>query len=373
MTLVAPLLLLTTTLPLFIARSLDAQTIQSPEVHPDRTVTFRLLMPLAQKAEVHVDDISGMTTITMTKDSSGVWSATTTALTPDIYAYQFAVDGQDILDPNVRAYVSNHFRQGGLLTVPGSPAAIWEQKEVPHGAVSRHFFSSKITGDQRDYYVYLPPEFDPRSRKTYPVLYLLHGYSDYTDGWIAMGRANFILDNLIAQGKAKPMIVVMPSGYSVPALLDKGWAAPQTPLWRLNVERFPDMLLEELIPLVEGGYPVQRDRNSRAIAGLSMGGGEAVYTGLNHIDRFAWIAPMSAAVPDDLAHAFPKLNANQGSKIRLLWIACGKQDFLYEENRNFKAWLTLQGIPFTSVETEGAHTWPVWRRNLADLLPVLFR
>jgi len=205
------------------------------------------------------------------------------------------------------------------------------------------------------------------------VLYLLHGYSDLTDGWTTMGRANFILDNLIAQGKAKPMIVVMPSGYSVPALLEHGWDAPHTPLWRLNMERFADMLLGELIPLVEREYRVRKDRNSRAIAGLSMGGGETIYTGLNHIDRFAWIAPMSAAVPDDLAHSFPKLDQNQASKIKLLWIACGKQEFLYEANGNFKAWLATKGIKFTSVETEGIHTWPVWRRNLADLLPLLFR
>ena len=373
MTSSAPLVLLATTLPILIAASGDAQTIQSPEVHRDGTVTFRLLMPPAQKVEVHLDGIAGMTPITMTKEVSGVWSVTTQPLTPDIYAYQFAVDGQEIVDPNVRAYVSNYFEQGGLFTVPGSPAAIWEQTDVTHGAVSRHFYSSKITGDQRDYYVYTPPDFDPRSGKRYPVLYLLHGYSDYSDGWITMGRANFILDNLIAQGKAMPMIVVMPSGYSVPALLDHGEDAPKTPLWRLNLERFPEMLLGELVPLVEGTYPVRTDRNSRAIAGLSMGGGETVYTGLNHIDRFAWIAPMSAAIPADLENSFPKLNANQASRIKLLWIACGKQDFLYDENRNFRVWLSSKGIKFTSVETEGVHNWPVWRRNLADLLPALFR
>jgi hypothetical protein len=283
------LLVLLATLPILIATSGNAETIESPEVHRDGTVTFRLFMPSAQKVEVHLDGISGMTSTTMTKEATGVWSVTTKPLTPDIYAYLFSVDGQEIVDPNVRAYVPNYFEQGGLFTVRGSPAAVWEQTDVPHGAVSRHFYSSKITGDQRDYYVYTPPDFDPRSRRAYPVLYLLHGYSDYSDGWITMGRANFILDNLIAQGKAMPMIVVMPSGYSVPALLEHGEDGPKTPLWRLNLERFPHVLLEEVVPLVERTYPVRKDRNSRAVAGLSMGGGEAIYSGLHHMDQFAWI------------------------------------------------------------------------------------
>jgi enterochelin esterase family protein len=356
----------------FSFTALQAEDVSSPEVHADGTVTFRLLMPSAQKVDVELEVISGAVTIPMTKDASGMWSAASAALTPDVYTYEFVVDGQRIIDPGVRTYVPNHLDQGGLFTVPRSPAAIWEQTDVPHGAVSHHFYYSKISGTQQDYFVYTPPGFDRRSRKQYPVLYLLHGYSDFSDAWIAVGQANFILDNLIAQGQAKAAIVVMPPGYSVPAVLKVGYPPDKSPLWSQNLGRFPEMLLTEVMPQVEAEFPVRKDRNNRAIAGLSMGGAEAVSTGLNHVDQFAWVEAMSAALPDDFAAAYPHFDASQGHRIKL-FIACGKLDPFYRRNQDFQAWLTSKGIAFTTVETDGAHTWQVWRRNLAELLPKLFQ
>ncbi len=349
--------------------------IVSPEVHPDRSVTFRLQAPSAQKVELELETMSGDSKSDMTKDAEGLWSITSPVMPPDIYSYSYLVDGMKIVDPQVREFVPNHFDQGGIFTVPGSPAESWEETQVPHGVVHHHLYVSKIVGDQRDFFVYTPPGFDRKSKTKYPVLYLLHGYSDYANAWTVMGHANFILDNLIAEGKAKPMIVVMPLGYGAPKLLEHGWQKLEhNELWQQNVEKFADTLLQEIIPQVEQGYPVIKDRKSRAISGLSMGGGETLFTGLNHPETFAWMGAMSSAVFDDPAKTFPNLNAEVAKKnIKLLWIACGKEDGLLKNNREFKSWLTSKGIPFTDVETDGAHTWQVWRRNLTTLAPLLFR
>jgi enterochelin esterase family protein len=279
----------------------------------------------------------------------------------------------EIIDPNVHHLVPNNQSQGGLFIVPGSPAQPWEETDVPHGVIHRHFYSSKIAGDRRDFYVYTPPNFDPKAKTTYPVLYLLHGYSDMSNAWVAMGRANFILDNLIAEGKAKPMIVVMPLGYGTPKMLDLPSDFEHNELRQTNIERFADVLLTELIPQVERDYPVEKNLDSRAIAGLSMGGAETYYTGLNHLDRFGWIAPMSAAVYADPEKMLASLDAKQAAKLKLLWIACGKEDGLLEANHKLEAWFTSKRIKFTTVETNGAHTWQVWRRDLITLAPLLFR
>ena len=353
--------------------NLEAQTVQSPEVHPDRTVTFRLMAPLSQKVEVRLDDASDTKAIPMAKDATGLWAVTSKPLTADVYSYSFTVDTLAVIDPNVHEFVPNHFEQGGLFTVPGSPAQPWERTDVPHGEVHHRFYASKIVGDQRDFYVYTPPGFDPKGNTKYPVLYLLHGYSDMADAWTTMGKANFILDNLIAQGKAKAMIVVMPLGYGAPEILKSGWKEVDEEPWQHNMDRFVEVLLAEVIPQIERGYPVIRDRKSRAVAGLSMGGGETFLAGLNHPDLFAWVAPMSAAIYGDPDKLFPALDAKEAGKIKLLWIACGKQDDLLKDNRKLKAWLTAKNIKFTDVETDGAHTWQVWRRNLVELVPLLFR
>lgn len=356
---------------LLLNAPLVAQFVKSPEVNPDRSVTVRLWAPSAQKVEMLLGVASGMKTFPLIKDEKGTWSYTTEALAPDLYSYNLLVDGTPIIDPGVRQYVPNYLSQGGVFLVPGSPAELWEETDVPHGVVSHHFYSSKIVGDRRDYYVYTPPNFD--RKKKYPVLYLLHGYSDEANAWTQMGRANFILDNLIAQGKAKPMLIVMTLGYGAPKILESGWNLGHNPLWETNITKYTDTLLQEVMPQVEREYPVIKDRKGRAIAGLSMGGAETFYTGLNHIDTFAYMGPMSSAIFDDPEKWYPKLNAKEAEKIQLLWIACGKEDHLIDNNRKFEQWLTTKGVKFTTVETDGAHTWMVWRRNLVELAPLLFR
>ena len=189
-----------------------------------------------------------------------------------------------------------------------------------------------------------------------------------------MGRANVILDNLIAQGKAKPMLVVMPLGYGAPEIVSRvGAPLRDASMRQRNMDKFRDALLSEVIPQVEKTYRVAQDRSSRAIAGLSMGGAESLHTGLNTIDRFAWVGAFSSGgLGEDFDAEFPALDAKAGSQLRLLWIACGTEDRLIEPNRKLREWLTSKGVKHTDIETSGAHTWMVWRRNLATFTGLLF-
>ncbi|MGC8794512.1 MAG: esterase [Bryobacteraceae bacterium] len=341
------------------------------EVHPDRRVTFRLNAPNAQKVELRLE---GAQPVAMQKDERGVWSLTAGPLEPDLYGYTFAVDGAAMLDPANFLIKPNLLNPQSMVHVPGPASLPWEVNDVPHGAIHRHFYRSKVVGDDRDLYVYTPPEYDPRAGKRYPVLYLLHGYSDDASAWTAVGRAHVILDNLIAQGKAKPMLVVMPLGYGAPEIARRGGPGLRDPnAWRRNIERFPDALLKEVIPLVEKTYRVLPDRRQRAIAGLSMGGTQSLVTGLNALDTFAYIGAFSSGgLLPDYDKVFPALDEKANQRLRLLWIACGTDDKLIEGNRKLLEWLKSKGVKYTWVETPGGHTWMVWRRYLAQFAPLIF-
>jgi enterochelin esterase family protein len=233
-----------------------------------------------------------------------------------------------------------------------------------------------VADDERDYYVYTPPGYNPASKTAYPVLYLLHGFSDDASGWTAVGHMNVILDNLIAQGKAKAMIVVMPLGYGTLEIVRNGWGglANHPEIREQNLSKFRDALLSEVMPKIEGEYHVKNDRNSRAIAGLSMGGAESLLTGLNNLDKFAWVGAFSAGgLPEPLEKTFPGLDSKANQQLKLLWIACGTEDRLITANRNLRAWLKGKGITHTDIETPGMHTWLVWRRNLTEFAGLLFR
>lgn len=346
--------------------------IQSPEVHSDRTVTFRFRDPNAQQV---VLGFEGVKDRPMTKDDQGVWSVTTEALEPDYYGYSFKADGVGLIDPNNSLMKPNLISTQSMVHVPGQPSVPWEINDGPHGVVHHHFFQSAVVGDQRDLYVYTPPGYEGTSGKKYPVLYLLHGYSDDASGWTAVGRANVIMDNLINQGKAKPMIVVMTLGYGAPEIVRKDFGGLRdVGLRQRNYNRYRDSLFTEVMPMVEKNYRMLTDRNSRAITGLSMGGAESLFVGLNALDKFAWIGAFSAGgAGEDFDATFPKLDAKSNSQIRLLWVACGTEDGLIEPNRKFRAWLTSKNIQHADIETPGMHTWMVWRRNLATFAPLLFQ
>ena len=345
--------------------------LNTPEVHSDNTVTFRFLAPNAQEVKLERE---GTEPIEMQKDDKGVWTVTTSALDPDYYGYSIIVDGIRMLDPFNHLLVPNLLTPANAVHVPGARLP-WEVRDVPHGEIHHHFYKSAVCNDDRDYYVYTPPGYNSAAKTKYPVLYLLHGYSDDASGWTAVGHANVILDNLIAQGKAKPMIVVMPLGYGTMEIIRLGWGAwDHHDVRDQNFWKFREMLLSEIIPRVEGEYRVEKDRKMRAIAGLSMGGSETLLTGLNNLDKFAWMGAFSSGgLPDDFNKDFPGLDAKANQQIRLLWIACGTEDHLITVNRNFREWLKEKGIQHVDIETPGMHTWMVWRRNLAAFAPQLFR
>jgi enterochelin esterase family protein len=345
--------------------------IQSPEVHPDRTVTFRFRDPNAKEVLVGLE--GSTKPIAMQKDEQGVWSVTTDPLPPDLYGYSFRADGVGLIDPSNPLLKPNLLGTQNMVDVP-DPSLPWEIADVPHGVVEHRFYKSAVVGDQRDFFVYTPPGYDPEAKKRYPVLYLLHGYSDDASGWTAVGRANIILDNLIAQAKAKPMIIVMTLGYGAPEIVTPGFAGPRdASLLQRNYDRYREALFTEVMPMVEKSYRTETGPGKRAIAGLSMGGAESLFVGLNALDRFAWVGSFSAGGQQaDLSAAFPKLDASANAKLRLLWIACGTDDRLIENNRKFRAWLDTKGVRHTDIETPGAHVWMVWRRNLATFAPLLF-
>jgi enterochelin esterase family protein len=250
----------------------------------------------------------------------------------------------------------------------------WELNDVPRGQLHRHFYRSKIAEDDREFIVYTPPGYDPTGKTRYPVLYLLHGFSDDASGWTSAGFANVILDNLIARKEVKPMIVVMPLGYGIMQFVTGGWDAPRRGEMRqLNTDRFQGALLNEVLPMVEKSYRIAAEQKTRAIAGLSMGGAQSLTVGLNNLDRFGWIGAFSSGgVSTNYAAQFPNLDKKANDKLRLFWIGCGKEDGLFAGNKKFEEWLTSQGVKHTWKESPGAHSWRVWRRYLAEFTPLLF-
>ncbi len=308
----------------------------SPEVHADGTVTFRFRAPHAYEVKLARE---GAQPVAMEKDEQGVWSLTTAPLPPDYYGYSLIADGVRLIDPSNPLLKPNLLATENMVHVPGTPSLPWELNDVPHGEIHHEFYKSAVAGDDRDFYVYTPPGYDSAGKQAYPVLYLLHGFSDDASGWIAVGRANVILDNLIAQDKTKPMIVVMPLGYGTMDFVRPGqntWA--DTELRDRNFKKFTEALLSEVIPKVESEYRVKRDRNA----------------------HFPFLDSETKGA-----------KANQ--QLHLLWIACGTDDHLITLNRSLRAWLKSRGVQHTAIETPGGHGWMLWRRNLADFASLLFR
>jgi enterochelin esterase-like enzyme len=356
---------------LTVSAQAPAPRIISPEVRPDRTVTFRIAAPNAREVFLSLE---GSDRRAMQKDEQGTWTIATPPLEPDLYGYSFFVDGVRTLDPMNPLMKPNLLNPSSMVHVAGPPSLPWERGDVPRGAVHHHFYRSQVSGDERELFVYTPPGYDPNQKTLYPVLYLLHGFSDDASAWTSVGRAHVIMDNLIAQRAARPMLVVMPLGYGTMELVSPAAAGLRDPsMRRRSFDLFRDGLVTEVIPFVEKRYRASTDRGRRAIAGLSMGGAESLFVGLTRLDRFAWIGAFSSGgLGDDIDTAIPGLEASANPRIRLLWIACGTDDRLIESNRAIRKWLEAKQIRHTPVETAGAHTWMVWRRNLAAFAPLLF-
>ena len=360
----------------FLALSLHAQTpVDSHQVNPDHTITFRYQNPTAKKVIVAFDGLPKP--IPMAQDATGLWTVTTPPLAPQIYSYRIDPDDRQGFDPWNFNITPNLVYQGAEVEVPADTPLLWDIAAVPHGTLHHHTFTTKfatgLPANQDDFYVYTPPNYNPKSKQPYPVLYLLHGWSQTAAAWTAINQADIILDNLISQGKIKPMIVVMPLGYGEMSFVKsfEVWRDPAAV--DRNTQLFSQALLTEVLPQVESTYNVSRKREDRAIAGLSMGGLESLTIGLTHTDKFAYVLGLSSALQGGgydktLATLDPKT-----ANLRLLWVACGTEDDLITPNRKFVAWLKTKDMPVTPIETPGRHTALVWRENLTQFAPLLFQ
>jgi enterochelin esterase-like enzyme len=349
--------------------------LRSTEIHQDHSITFSYKDATATSVTLALDGVDKP--IPMEKGETGLWTVTTQPLAPEIYGYHFEVNGDRCLDPNNPRTTINLVAISNLITVPGATPQPWEDVNVPHGIMHRHIYSTStvlgLPDNQSSYFVYTPPGYDEKTKRPYPVLYLLHGWSDSESGWSVVGRANLILDNLFAAGKIKPMVVVMPLGYGDLAFLRNHdvWEDPAA--IDHNTDLFTQALLTEVLPRVESENRVSKDRNDRAIAGLSMGGLESLEVGLTHTGQFAWIGGFSSAVHNlDYTKALASLDPRTAN-LRLLWIACGTEDNLIGPNRKLVDFLKTKNMPVTQIETPGLHTWLVWRDNLIHFAPLLFR
>jgi enterochelin esterase-like enzyme len=346
-----------------------ADTLVSPEVHPDGKVTFRIHAPRASDVSFFGDWMPANTREKMTRQQGGIWSVTLGPLAPSIYIYSFIVDGIMMADP-VNPRVKLRARtSASMVEIPADPPALWQIRDVPHGDVQINWQKSKVlNGETRWIWIYTPPGYEKSSRR-YPVLYLFHGSNDTAGGWVLAGQANFILDNLIAEKKAVPMIVVMPYGHAVP------FGSPRE-VQAKNTALYDDYILKDVMPLVESKYRVAPGKANRAVAGLSMGGGQSIHIGFSHLNLFSAIGAFSAAVPADFETRFAEALKDPkatNAQLKTLWIACGKDDFLLKRNQDFAALLKAHQIRHTFEETEGAHTYTVWRRYLGQFAPLLFR
>jgi len=349
----------------------------SAEVLPDRRVTFRLCAPEATEAMVTSTDYApaiplgfgGPPGLAMAKDTSGLWSVTTTApFEPGTYRYNFRVDGARVPDPQATRFSHERVGTNSVLEVPGAEGAFQAyDPKIAHGAVSTVEYWSTTLGAKRRAHVYTPPGYMKGSAR-YPVLYLVHGAGDSDDSWTSVGHANYILDNLIAAGKAKPMIVVMPFGHT-----------PDRPgADILSNDDFGNDLLKDVIPYVEANWRTQSGTSARAMAGLSMGGAHTLRYGLTHPELFGYVGVFSMGFMDTtLVSWYEKNNAaalKRGAKeFKLVYYAVGKEDFLYRSIAPTRALLAKYGIKDVYNESGGGHTWTNWRQYLADLAPRLFR
>jgi enterochelin esterase family protein len=353
-------------LPLMAQRGTPA--LRSPEVHPDRRVTFRLSAPKAGEVRLTGDLVSAAQP--MQKDDKGVWSITVGPLQPDIYGYRFSVDGSTVVDP------SNQARPATMLEVRGTGPMITDLRPVPHGAVEQRWYASKSLETTRRAFIYTPPNYQ-RSSAQYPVLYLFHGAGGDDSGWTENGRANLILDNLIADGKLSPIVLVMPYGYAYPPINPLAGGADAMKRQRSGFSRD---LIEDLIPFVQANYRVYSDREHRAIAGLSLGGAQALGIGLTNLDKFSRVAGFSPALgavssPEAGGLDFKALTADSkkyNDQLNLLWIGSGTEDTLFNSIKQFSEMLTANGVKHTFKTNEGAHTWLVWRRYLNEVAPMMF-
>jgi enterochelin esterase-like enzyme len=358
--------------------SSNVMNAQYPRVYPDGRVAFRLNAPNAQKVQLQPggnDNGLGKGPIDMTRDDKGMWSITLPTVVPGFHYYWFIVDGVNVNDPGSETFFG-YARQTSGIDVPEQGDDYYQVRDVPHGEVRMRVYRSKVTGEPRRAYVYTPPDYDSNSRTRYPVLYLQHGAGENATSWTKQGHANLILDNLIAAAKAKPMIVVMETGYAF-----KPGATPvQGPTGNPTIPNsFEDVVVTDLVPLIDATYRTLATRDNRAMAGLSMGGAQTLQITSNHLDLFAWIGSFSAPIRNfDLKTSMNGVltdSASFNKRVRLLWIGAGTaEEVMMKGAAQVHAALDGAGIKHVFYESQGtSHEWQTWRRSLNDFAPRLFR
>ena len=366
------------------ARQQRPPQVISPEVQADRSVTFRLLAPNATDVKLSGGDMpgNGGPGKALVKGENGVWEVTMGPLGAGAYRYTFNVNGVSVVDPRNPINSESNDNVWSMVVVPGSD--FMDTRDVPHGAVAAVTYQSKALGRARRMHIYTPPGYEI-SREKYPVFYLLHGASDSDHGWTSVGRAGFILDNLIAAKKAKPMVVVMPHGHTTRG----GFRMPG------QADEFSKDFTGDIMPYVETHYRTINDRAHRAMAGLSMGGMQTLNVAIPHLDKFAYVGVFSSgligafggtrpganpqATPPDHGAAWSTANAatldnpSLRKGLKLFWIGIGKDDFLLETSRGTVELLKKHGFAPEVVESEGGHTWTNWRNYLNEFAPKLFQ
>lgn len=353
----------------------------SPQVNADKTVTFRYLAPLAK--DVKLSAQFEKAPVQMTKDATGMWSVKTGPVKPDIYPYSFIVDGIQVMDPGNVAFFPNERFKASLLDVPGETPLIHSMKDVPHGTITYEYYPAS-DGTTGSLVVYTPPAYEKDPSKKYPVFYLISGTTDTEEAWYKVGQANFILDNLIAEGKAKPMIIVMPNGNVEARIAEqKGGLKPADPAGRESEEAvtraktFGKDLVDNVIPYIEKNYRVIINGDNRAIGGFSRGGGQTLRTAFGNMDKFSWICCYSAYLtPAEMEKEYKFVYENPdktNKQLNLLWVSVGNEDFLYKSTVEFMDFLKTKKVNYKNLVTTGGHTWMNTKVFLTETAQLLFK
>ncbi|UKT64899.1 alpha/beta hydrolase [Pedobacter mucosus] len=356
--------------------------ITSPEINADKTVTFRVIAPNASKVELQGDMLGAPGIAPMLKQTDGIWTYTTAPLKSELYSYSFIVDGLKIRDANNVYQIRDVASVVNVLIVGGGKADNYLITDVPHGTVSKRWYDSPGNSKQRRITIYTPPGYENNKTK-YPVLYLLHGMGGDEEAWAALGRTAQILDNLIAQGKAKPMIVVMPNGnvdqQAAPGEDIKGLYKPTMQLPN-TMDGKMEETFTDIIKFVEANYRVNANKSQRAIAGLSMGGYHSLHISRFYPKTFDYIGLFSPAIMPSSkisSKVYENFDATLKTQfdngLKLYWIGIGKTDFLYKTVTDYRKNLDKIGAKYTYVESEGGHTWSNWRDYLVQFAPQLFK
>lgn len=346
----------------------------SPVVEADNKVTFKVHSSKAQTVTINGSWMGYGQTTPLVKGADNVWSVTVGPLEPSMYHYNFFIDSVSTIDSKNAHALRDGVRYASMLLVPGDGAKLFEVSDVPHGSLSQVWYNSPSLKLNRRMYVYTPPGYDS-SKDSYPVLYLLHGGGGDEDAWTSLGRANYILDNLIAQGKAKPMIVVMTNGNAFQTSSLR--TAPNAPVvtretFMKYAGLFEGSLVKDVIPYVEKNYRVKANKGSRAVAGLSMGGMHTITASIEYPEVFGYIGVFSSGIFQPSPDQEAKFMALKKAGINKYWVACGKDDFVMESNKRLLDMLNKTGIKHEYFENAGGHTWANWRTYLSMFAPMLF-